>query len=77
MKQIRQTHADVEIYLKKFDMRMDQHIETYCMMKEDQWYDQNEVERHGLQGLDDEISYNKYIDYIKMHEDAERWINRL
>jgi hypothetical protein len=54
---------------------LDAHIETFNMMKEDRCYDQDDVRRHGLGGLDREKKFNKLQAYVTDYELVMKWLN--
>jgi hypothetical protein len=53
---------------------MDEHVETYCMMKQDPFYDNDEVRRHGLSGLKEERHNNDRLRYAIMLDKAVYWL---
>jgi hypothetical protein len=57
------------------EMILDAHVETFIMMKEDPWYDGNDVRRHGLGGREREKKYNKLHAYIPDYELVMKWLN--
>ncbi len=72
--QVNDVYTALEENLRQRDTDLDQHQEIYCMMQEDpyhkeDWYD------FGLDGLEDEITYNKLTQYSNMHAKASTWIN--
>lgn len=54
---------------------LDAHTETFSMMKEDPWYDEDDVRRHGLGGLGREKKFNKLQAYILDYELVMKWLN--
>jgi hypothetical protein len=54
---------------------LDAHIETSTMMTEDPWYDEDDVRRHGLGGLEREKKYNKLNKYIPDYMQVMKWLN--
>ena len=45
------------------------------MMKHDPSYDEKDVRRFGLGGLDDEVKYNQLVKYSNLFVQASKWIN--
>lgn len=56
---------------------MGEHVEIYCMMKQDSFYDKDAVRRHGLSGLDDERCYHDLLRYAIMLDNAIYWLKKL
>ena len=56
--------ARLEQLIIQQEVILDAHIEIFTMMKEDPWYDQDDVRRHGLGGLEREKMIKILIDYL-------------
>ena len=59
------------------ELEMDQHIETYCMMKEDQWCDASDVAQHGRDGLNDECRYMSLVAFVDRLSEVSRLMAKL
>jgi hypothetical protein len=56
---------------------MEEHVEIYCMMKEDTFYDKDALREHGLSGLEDERLYHDLMRYAIMLDNAVYWLKKL
>ena len=56
---------------------MDEHVEIYCMMKQDPFYDTDALRKHGLSGLEDERRYHDRLRYAIMLDNAVYWLEKL
>lgn len=56
---------------------MDEHIEIYCMMKKDPFYDKDARREHGLSGLEDERLYLDLMRLAFMLDKAVSWLKKL
>lgn len=56
---------------------MDEHIEIYCMMKEDPFYDMDAVHMHGLSGVEEERRYHDLLRYSIMLDKTIYWLKKL
>jgi hypothetical protein len=66
--------ARLEALLIQQEVILDTHIETFTMMKEDSWYNEDDVRRHGLDGLKREKNINKLIDYLPDYDLVMKWL---
>lgn len=66
--------ARLEALLIQQEVILDAHIETFTMMKEDPWYDQDDVRRHGLGGLEREKKIDKLINYLPDYDLVIKWL---
>lgn len=56
---------------------MDEHVEIYCKMKEDPFYDKDTLREHGISGLEDERLYRDLMRYAIMLDNAVSWLKKL
>jgi hypothetical protein len=56
--------ARLEALLIQKEVILDAHIEIFSMMKEDPWYEEVDVRRHGLDGLEREKMFTKLVNYV-------------
>lgn len=67
--------ARLKALLIQQEVILDAHTETFCMMKEDPWYDEDDVRRHGLGGLEREKKFNKLVNYIQDYKQVMKWLD--
>lgn len=56
---------------------MDEHIEIFCMMKQDPFYNKDAIHKHGLSGLEDERLFMDLLRYSIMLDNAVDWLEKL